>query len=69
MTTDRRFVLQIYSKARNFGPELYRMRLPVYEVVHGPPDTPAGWSVRLPAYEGAGLTAEILNRDGRVVFT
>ena len=49
--------------------ELYRTPLPVYEVAHGTPDTPAGWSVRLPAYEGAGLAAEILDRDGRVVFT
>ena len=45
------------------------MPLRIYVVAHGTPATPAGWSVRLPAYEGTGLTAEILNRDGHVVFT
>lgn len=30
--------------------------------------TPADWSVRLPACEGSGLAAEILDRDGGEVF-
>lgn len=53
----------------NSGTELYRTPLRVHEVAHGTPDTPAGWSARLPAYKGAGLSAEILDSDGRVVFT
>ena len=52
----------------NSGTEIYRTALPVYEVVHGDPDI-RSWSARIPAYSGAGLSVEVLDRDRRVVFS
>lgn len=52
----------------NSGTELYRTPLAVREVGCATDDTPAGWSVRLPASEGSGLAAKILDHDGRAVF-
>ena len=51
----------------NSGTELYRSALPIYEVGHDNPDR-RSWSTRIPAYSGAGLSVEVLDRSGRVVM-
>ena len=51
------------------GTELYRTGLPVYGIGCGTGEEPGGWSARIPAYHGSGLSVEILDRENRVVFT
>lgn len=50
------------------GTELYRTGLPVYGIGCGTCEEPGGWSARIPAYKGNGLSVEILDRESRVVF-